>query len=40
MTDLEKDLLEALKNLVERDLIKDTNGDHMNEVLQAIEKAE
>jgi hypothetical protein len=34
------DLLAALKNLVERKLIKDTDGDHYDEVLEAIAKAE
>jgi hypothetical protein len=28
--------LEALKNLVARNLIKDTDGDHMDEVLETI----
>ena len=32
-------LLEALTNLVERDLIKDKEGDHYQEVLEAIAKA-
>lgn len=34
------DLLAALKNLIDRDLIKDAYGDHVEEVLAAIEKAE
>ena len=34
------DMLAALKNLVERKLIKDTDGDHYDEVLEAIAKAE
>jgi hypothetical protein len=34
------ELYEALKNLVERNLIKDTNGDHYDEVLDALAKAE
>ncbi len=33
------DLLAALTNLVERDLIKDKDGDHYQEVLEAIAKA-
>lgn len=32
-------LLEALQNLVARDLIKDANGEHFEEVLAAIHKA-
>lgn len=36
----ERGLLAALKNLVERKLIKDTDGDHYDEVLDAIAKAE
>lgn len=34
------DLLEALKNLVKQDLIFDKGGDHYQEVLEAIAKAE
>jgi hypothetical protein len=34
------DLLAALQNLVGRNLIKDTDGDHYDEVLEAIAKAE
>ena len=34
------DLLAALRNLVKRNLIKDTDGDHYDEVLDAIAKAE
>ena len=30
------ELLEALKNLVARDLIKDEDGDHYQEVIDAI----
>lgn len=35
-----EELLAALKNLVERNLIKDINGDHYEEVLETIAKAE
>jgi hypothetical protein len=33
-------LYEALRNLVDRDLIADKDGDHYDEVLQALDKAE
>lgn len=33
------ELLAALQNLVDRDLIKDKGNDHYNEVREAIEKA-
>lgn len=35
-----EDMLAALKNLVERNLIKDVDGDHHQEVLDSIAKAE
>jgi len=34
------ELYEALNNLVERGLIKDPDGDHYSEVLDALAKAE
>ena len=34
------DMLAVLKNLVARDLIKDTDGDHYDEVLAAIANAD
>jgi hypothetical protein len=34
------ELLAALKNLVDRDLIKDPDNDHMDEVMEVIAKAE
>lgn len=34
------ELLEALKNLVDKNLIKDIDGDHYEEVLEAIAKSE
>ena len=39
MTKLEQELLEALKNLIDRDLIKDKGGDHYQECVDAIAKA-
>ena len=39
VAELNKDLLCCLQNLVKRDLIKDTEGDHYDEVLEAIAKA-
>ena len=33
------ELLDALQNLVDRNLIKDTDNDHYDQVLEAIEKA-
>ena len=37
----EKELLRsALKNLVDKDLVKDKGGDHYQEVLEAIKKTE
>lgn len=33
------DMFAALKNLVERDLIKDPSGDHFDEVIECLEKA-
>jgi hypothetical protein len=33
------ELLDALQNLVDRDLIKDTENDHYDEVLDALNKA-
>lgn len=34
------ELLACLKNLIERDLIKDTFNDHYSEVIEIITKAE
>lgn len=33
------DLVSALQNLIDRDLIKDKDGDHMQEILDILNKA-
>lgn len=39
-TDLEERLIACLRNLVDRDLIKDTENDHYEEVLELLEEGE
>ena len=40
LTDLEERLIACLRNLVDRDLIKDTENDHYEEVLELLKEVD